>query len=106
MTERRESLALRNKVESERHLEIQEGLREGIGMKTYLHGPVDFAKTLQLRFRVGDLDLPGRKTRYTSSLEEEVEAHMCPCGKAKESRTRIVINVKYTRRDGMCWKRR
>ena len=27
-------------------------------MKTYLHGPMDYAKTLQLRFLVGDLDLP------------------------------------------------
>ena len=26
-------------------------------MKTYLHGPMDFAKTLKLRFCVGDLDL-------------------------------------------------
>ena len=26
--------------------------------ETYLHGPMDYAKTLKLRFRVGDLDLP------------------------------------------------
>ena len=37
-----------------------------------LHGPVDFAKTLKLRFRVGDLDLPGRGKRHTGSREEEV----------------------------------
>ena len=30
-------------------------------MKTYLHGPMDNAKTLKLRFRVGDLDLPERR---------------------------------------------
>ena len=36
--ERRERLALRNEVETGKHLEIYEGLREGIGMKYYLHG--------------------------------------------------------------------
>ena len=35
--ERRGSLALRNKVGSEKRLDIREGLREEIEMKTYLH---------------------------------------------------------------------
>ena len=52
---------------------------------------MDFAKTQKLRFRVGDLDLPERRKRYTSSREEEeIDAQMCPCGKAIESRTHIV----------------
>ena len=60
-------------------------------MKTRLHGPMDFAKSLKLRFRVGDLDLPERRKRYTSSRqEEEVDAQTCPCGKAIESTTHIV----------------
>ena len=88
--ERRERLALRNKVESEKHLEIYGRLREGIGMKTYLHGPMDFAKTLKLRFRVGDLDLPERRKRCTSSREEEeIDAQMHPCSKEIECRTHI-----------------
>ena len=59
-------------------------------MKTYSHDPLDFAKTLEMRFRVGDLDLPGRGKRYTSSREEEdVDAEMLPCGKAIQSRTRV-----------------
>ena len=41
-----------------------------------------------------DLDLPERRKRYTSSWEEEeeeeIDAQMCPCGKAIESRTHIV----------------
>ena len=50
-------------------------------MKTYLHGPMDYAKKLKLRFRVGDLDLPEIIKRYTSSREEEnVATYMCPCG--------------------------
>ena len=40
----RERLALRNKVKEEEHLEIYGGLREEIGMKTSLHGPMDYAK--------------------------------------------------------------
>ena len=30
-------------------------------MKKYLHGPMDYAKTMKLRFRAGDLDLPERR---------------------------------------------
>ena len=30
-------------------------------MKTFLHGPMNFAKTLRLRFSVGDLDLPEKE---------------------------------------------
>ena len=52
---------------------------------------MNFAKTLKLRFRVGDLDLPEGRKRYTSSREEEeVDAQMCPCGTAIESRTYMV----------------
>ena len=44
-----------------------------------------------LRFRAGDLDLPERKNRYANSREEEEEgAQMCPCCRAKESRSHIV----------------
>ena len=61
-------------------------------MKTHLHGPMDFAKTLKLRFRLGDLDLPEIRKRCASSREEEeeVDALLCPYGKAIESRTHIV----------------
>ena len=54
-------------------------------MKMYLHGPMDCAKKVQLRFRVGDLDLPERRKRYTSSLEEDVVTSMSPCGTTIES---------------------
>ena len=64
---------------------------EDIVRKTYLHGPMDYAKKLELRFRVGDLDLPERRKRYTSSREEEdIATNTCPCGTTIESRTRTV----------------
>ena len=73
-------------MKEEKHLEIYGGLREGIGMKTYPHGAMDYAKKLKLRFRVADLDLP-QEERCTSSREEEdVAANMCPCGTTIGSR--------------------
>ena len=51
---------------------------------------MDYAKKLKLRFRVGDLDLPERRKRFTSSREEEdVATSMCPCSTTTESRTHI-----------------
>ena len=38
---------------------------------------------------MGDLDLPEKRQRYTSSREEDVATNVCPCG-AIESRTHIV----------------
>ena len=80
----REMLALRNKAKRRNTLEMYGGLREEIGMKTYLHGPMDYAKTLKLRFRVGDLDVPERRKRYAGSREEEEIAQLCRCGKVVE----------------------
>ena len=77
-------------MKEEEHLEIYGRLREEIRMKTCFHGQLDYAKTLKLRFRVGDLDLPERRKLYASSREEEEITQMCPCGKAVESRTHIV----------------
>ena len=53
---------------------------------------MDYTKTLKLRFRVGDLGLPQRRKRYTSSRgEEEEDAQMCSCGKVVESKNRIRV---------------
>ena len=74
-------------------------------LRTKTYFPVDYAKTLKLRFRGGDLDQPERRKRYTSSREEEEDAQMCPCGKAVESRTHIVGQCEiYLGRNGMCWR--
>ena len=59
-------------------------------MKRYLHGPMDYAKKLKLRFRVGDLDLPERKRHISTREEEGVVTHMRPCGATIESRTHTV----------------
>ena len=46
----REMLALRNKVKEEERLRDIRRLREEIGMKTSLHGPMDYAKALKRDF--------------------------------------------------------
>ena len=46
--ETREKGALRCEVDKEEHLKIYGGLKEGIGMKAYLYGPLDAAKNLKL----------------------------------------------------------
>ena len=53
--------------------------------------------------RVGDLDLPERRKRYTSSREEDVATNMCPCGTTVESRTHIVgeCEIYKERRDAL-----
>ena len=58
-------------MKEEQHLEIYGGLREDIAMKNCLHGPMDYAKKLKLRFRVGDLAQPEGRKRCTSNREEE-----------------------------------
>ena len=57
----RETLALRNKAKEKEYLRDLRGFREEIRMKTYLHGAMDYVKTMKLRIRVGDLDLPERR---------------------------------------------
>ena len=84
MIEIRENIAQRNKAKEAEHFEMFGGLREEMGMKTYLHGPMDYAKTLKLRFRVGDLDLPERRMRYANSRREDKYGQTCPCDKAVE----------------------
>ena len=52
---------------------------------------MDYAKKVKLRFRVGNLELPGRRKRYTSSREEEdVATNMCACGTTIKTRTNLV----------------
>ena len=47
------------------------------GLNTYLHGPTDYAKTIKLELRVGDLDLPERTKSYISSRARRENMHRC-----------------------------
>ena len=94
--------ALRSKVKEAEHLEIYWGLREEIRMKTYLHGPMDYAKTLKLRFRVGDLDLPERRGIPVVEGRKN-KTHRC-ASVAKQQRVQLTRweNAKCTTRNGVC----
>ena len=60
-------------------------------MTTYSNGPMDFAKMLKLRFRVGNLDLSEARKMFTRSWEEEeVDAHIDVSVWQINSRTHIV----------------
>ena len=96
-------------MKDEEHVKIHGGLREEIGMKTYLHGPMDYAKTLKLRFRVG----------IWTCQKEEVYQYSRGGGRRctdvplwQSSRVELTFshnlweNVKYTRRNGMLYPRR
>lgn len=51
----------KKEVDDKEHPKIHGGVEEGIGIETHLNGPMDYARKLKLRLRVGDPDLPGRK---------------------------------------------
>ena len=76
--EGRKRLAPRNKVKSEKHLETYGGLiKRRDNNENVFSWPNGLWKTLKPRFCIGDLDLPERRKRYTSSRkEEEVDEQM------------------------------
>ena len=53
---------------------------------------MDYAKTLKLRFRVGNLDLPEKRMGYTSSREEEEDAQ----GQSNRLELTLLKNMKCT----------
>ena len=65
-------------------LEVHGGSSENFNENAFAR-PIDYAKTLKLRFRVGDLERSERRKRYTSCRGEEGKnAQMCTCGIAAE----------------------
>ena len=72
------------------------------GIKTYVHGPMDYAKTLKLRFRVGDLDLPERKGILVGGWRRKKvhrAAFVAPQTRIESTQW---DNGSCTRRNGMC----
>ena len=49
-------------MKEEEHRDLR-GVKRKNRKKRSFHGPMDYARTLKLRFRVGDLDLPERRKR-------------------------------------------
>ena len=68
-----------------------------------MYGPIDYAETLKLQFRAGDLDLPEKKSGITVVGKRKM--HRCALV-AKQIRAELTLweNVVCTRRNGMCWR--
>ena len=56
-------------MKEETHLEIYGGLRGDIGIKMYMHGPMDCSKKLKLRFRLGDESFHGSPPNFSLTLK-------------------------------------
>ena len=63
-------------------------LREEIGMETYQHGPMDYAKTMKLQFHVGDLDLPERRGKAVVWRRKNM--HICALVAKKEQNSHCI----------------
>ena len=87
----REVKELRKESELQEVLEVYGLLGEGIGLKKYLHGPMDAATKLKFKFRAGDVDLKERSRRFrTVAQEEDDESFGCDCGSECETRIHVV----------------
>ena len=87
-------------MKEEEQIEIDGEVREEIGMKTYLRGPMDHKNTLKLPFRVGTGTC--QKERGIPVVERRRKMmHRCALV-AKQWRVKLTLpeNVKCTRRNG------
>ncbi|CAB1105071.1 unnamed protein product [Ectocarpus sp. CCAP 1310/34] len=62
----REEQNLRNESKDKAGLEVYGMLKEGIGFRDYLHGPMDAGTKLEVKFRTGDTGLRERRRRHTT----------------------------------------
>ena len=81
-----EWLAPGNKVKKNKHLEIYRELREDIGIKTHLHGQMDYTRTLKLRFPSG----PTRKKKKVHCSSREERMYVAVWHNNRESMTHLV----------------
>ena len=70
---------LRKEAKDKKGLEVYGMLKEGIGFKEYLHGPMDAGTKLKVKFRTGDIGLRERGRRYRTVADED-DKSKCDCG--------------------------
>ncbi|CAB1103263.1 unnamed protein product [Ectocarpus sp. CCAP 1310/34] len=85
----REEQNLRKESKDKEGLEVYGMLKEGIGFKDYLHGPMDAGTKLKVKFRTGDIGLRERRRRHRKVDEEDDECK-CDCGCGCEDRVHVV----------------
>ncbi|CAB1103133.1 unnamed protein product [Ectocarpus sp. CCAP 1310/34] len=85
----REEQNLRKESKDKEGLEVYGMLKEGIGFKDYLHGPMDAGTKLKVKFRTGDIGLRERRRRHRT-VDEEDDEFKCDCGFECEDRVHVV----------------
>ncbi|CAB1101586.1 unnamed protein product [Ectocarpus sp. CCAP 1310/34] len=85
----REEQNLRKECKDKEGLEVYGMLKEGIGFKDYLHGPMDAGTKLKVKFRTGDIGLRERRRRHRT-VDEEDDEFKCDCGFECEDRVHVV----------------
>ncbi|CAB1097417.1 unnamed protein product [Ectocarpus sp. CCAP 1310/34] len=85
----REEQNLRKESKDKEGLEVYGMLKEGIGFKDYLHGPMDAGTKLKVKFRTGDIGLRERRRRHRT-VDEEDDEFKCDCGFECEDRVHEV----------------
>ncbi|CAB1096020.1 unnamed protein product [Ectocarpus sp. CCAP 1310/34] len=85
----REKQNLRKESKDKEGLEVYGMLKEGIGFKDYLHGPMDAGTKLKVKFRTGDIGLRERRRRHRT-VDEEDDEFKCDCGFECEDRVHVV----------------
>ncbi|CAB1096931.1 unnamed protein product [Ectocarpus sp. CCAP 1310/34] len=85
----REEQNLRKESKDKEGLEVYGMLKEGIGFKDYLHGPMDAGTKLKVKFRTEDTSLRERRRRHRT-VDEEDDEFKCDCGFECEDRVHVV----------------
>ncbi|CAB1097155.1 unnamed protein product [Ectocarpus sp. CCAP 1310/34] len=85
----REEQNVRKESKDKEGLEVYGMLKEGIGFKDYLHGPMDAGTKLKVKFRTGDIGLRERRRRH-GTVDEEDDEFKCDCGFECEDRVHVV----------------
>ncbi|CAB1113177.1 unnamed protein product [Ectocarpus sp. CCAP 1310/34] len=85
----REEQNLRKESKDKEGLEVYGMLKEGIGFKDYLHGPMDAGTKLKVKFRTGDIGLRERRRRHRT-VDDEDDEFKCDCGFECEDRVHVV----------------
>ncbi|CAB1121386.1 unnamed protein product [Ectocarpus sp. CCAP 1310/34] len=85
----REEQNLRKESKDKEGLEVYGMLKEGIGFKDYLHGPMDAGTKLKVKFRTGDIGLRERRRRHRT-VDDEDDEFKCDCGFECKDRVHVV----------------
>ena len=95
----REEQNLRKEAKDKEGLEVYGMLKEGIGFKEYLHGPMDAGTKLKVKFRTGDIGLRERRRRYRK-IDEEDDKFKCDCGSEVKTVFMYLRSVRCTEGEG------